>query len=343
MYEIDFFRKINNGHRSSSKKETTLYELRNVIAETHNETIDYQEHTKVDGVEMPLIVIEYHGTNLDRDRIKKLEAPPDSTFNLGSKVECFGLTWLVTEINYNQEVKLAGRMQLCNYTLKWQDENGKILTEECVARKFNNTSSGEDRENVVSNNDTRRNVLVQFNEQTAKLVKGKRFFVDLEGVPEPKVYMLTNMDRSHYIYNGHGFFDLTFTEDEIHGNDDRPDLMIADYIEPSSPIEPIFGDCEIIYSGVPVVKVGGSTKYFSAVFRDREGVEVDVVPIWDAVIPLEFEGLITYFVASDDRAGINVVADENLIGKTFILRLSADDAEYGLFEYELEIEIGGLY
>ena len=342
-YNMDFFRKINNGYNSKSKKETTLYEIRESIAQAYDNTIDFQPDTLVDGEPMPLIVMEYHGSGMDRERIKNIEAPPSSMFNLGSKVDCYGMKWLVTEINYNHEVKLSGKMQLCNYPLKWQDEDGNIIVEDCVCSRYKTAATGEDINKVVTVDETRRNIFIQFNEHTAKLRQGKRFFIDLENMRDLKVYKLTDLNRTSYIYNGYGCFEMVCVEEEKVNERDRPDLMIADYVEPPPPLSPPIGSCEIRYNGSPTIKAGGSAKAFVAVFYDGDGNELDgFEPEWEIISPYMPFGEITLVENSPTSVSVRVDA-KAIVGTVFTLKMNVDDDELGQFEHQVAIEIASLY
>ena len=341
MFDLgfEFYQKANNAYKSHSQKETTLYEIKADIAQTHQETIDYQEDSFVDGVHMPLIVMEYRGTRLDKNRIKKIEAPPNSVFNWGSKIDCFGLKWLVTDINYNQEVKLAGAMQLCNYVLKWQDDEGNLVAENCVVYPYVKTTNGEYEGRVITVNDTKRTLFIQYNPDTAKFRLGKRFFVDLEGCPDPKPYRLTNLDRISNIYNGKGFFELTLTEDLLEDKSDRPDLMIANYKEFVLPTAT--GKCEIEFSGTATVKIGGKPKTFRAVFKDNEDNIIDTIaPEWDFILPPELDNSDKILIPSQQYNEIQVQASRNAdAGTSFKLILTAESYEFGYFETEIDIEV----
>lgn len=342
---MDFFRKINNGYNSSSQKETTLYEIRDSIARTYQQTIDYHPETLVDGELMPLIVMESSGIGSDKEQYRKLEAPPNSTFNLGSKVDCFGLKWLVTDINYNQELKLSGKMQLCNYTLKWQDADGDIVEEECVVTRNKTSATGVDEGRVITVNDTRRNVFVQFNPKTASLKQGLRFFIDFEGLDNAKVYALTDLNRTTYIYNKRGFFDLVCTEDQVNLKTDRPDLMLADYVEPKTPTPPSIGLCKILYSGEPVVKAGGSPKTFTAAFYDSNNDTISsITPTWELILPTELHETDKVGILSQSGNEIRIGANgDSNIGSVFTLKMSVNDLLFGDFECEINVTIDELW
>lgn len=335
---LEFYKQINNAYKSSSSKETALYELRRVIENTHKESLDYEAETEIDGKVMPLVVMEYRGNTIDAERMKTIEAPPGSTFNLGSKIKCYGQDWLVTAINYNQQIKLSGQMQLCNYRFPFQDlDTGEILYEDCVVYAYDNTASGESGNTVLMNYDTRRKIRVQYNEYTVKIERGRRFYIDLEGLARPKVYKLTNIDSLTYQYNGHGFLEYTFAEDQISNKTDRPDLMIADYIEPSEekpdPSQQFV--CEI--SGRENIKCGGSERYYRSLFYDKSGaVDPDVIPVWEVTLPTGSEGNIKYSV-NDGVLGILCANDFALVGSTIVLHLTDAMGIYPPVQFEVEV------
>lgn len=336
--DLDFYKKVNNSYQSSSKKETSLYELRKIISNTYTESLDYEAFTVVDGIEMPLIVMKYRGDTIDSERMKNIEAPPGSTFNLGSKIKCYGQKWLVTAIDYNQQIKLSGQMQLCNYRFPFQDlETGEILYEDCVVYAYDNTASGESGNTVLMNYDTRRKIRVQYNEDTVKIERGRRFYIDLEGLNKPKVYRLTNIDSLTYQYNGHGFLEYTFTEDQESHITDRPDLMIADYIEPIDidPIEPFDFVCKI--DGRDTLKCGGSERYYKGIFYDRDAnVDTSIIPIWSVTIPDGAENII-YFSISDGVLALRCENDFSVVGSTIILTLQDENKIYSPIQFEVKV------
>jgi len=341
IYDMDFFRKVNNAHRSESRKESTLYEIRESIAHNYTETIDFQPNTYVDGEHMPLIVMEWRGNSDEKERYKKIEAPPESTFDLGSKVDCFGMKWLVTEINYNQEVKLAGRMQLCNYPLTWQDDDGSIVIEDCVCSRYRTTATGEDIRKPSSKtlvvDETRRNILIQFNERTARLRQGKRFFIDLEGMGNPKVYRLTDLNRTSYIYNGKGCFELVCSETQINPDVDRVDLMLCDYRPVGEPLPEPTGSCEIRFEGQPVLKAGGSVKEFQFSISDVDSAIAE----WELMLPPELsEDFFELSEISDDTVSLKAFGG---IGHSVRLMAKFEDGNGFLYGAMVDISIVPLF
>jgi hypothetical protein len=308
------------------------------------ETVDYQPDTLVDGEPMPLIVMEPRGSGEDKNRRKKIEAPPQSTFRLGSKVDCFGLKWLVTEVNRNEEIKLQGTATLCNFILKWQDDDTlEYVFEECVVERYKTAAVGVSENRVISTDDTRRNVLIQFNDKTRKLKQGKRFYIDMEGVNNPKVYELTDLDRTSYVFNGVGFFQLVCNQNEK-VPDDRDDIMICNW-NPPRPDQPLpIGSCEITYAGDPSIRAGATSwKPFTAVFLDSSGNEITPTNlIWELTM---LTGLAQNQVRirHDSDTAVSLQALNGTIGHRILLKVSYDHDFYGYMEASVEIEIVSLF
>ena len=295
---------------------------------------------------MPLIVMEPRGGGNERDRMKKIEAPPSSTFRLGSKINCFSKLWLVTEVNYNEEIKLQGVMRLCNYVLKWQDDIGNIIEEPCVCSKYKTSATGEDSGKIVTINDTRRDIYIQFNEKTATLRQEMRHYIDLKGVSNPKVYRLTDLNRTSYIIDDVGCFQMTYEEDQKKPPDvDRDDLMIADYKEPSEPPLPGVGSCRIIFDGQPVLKAGGSPRQFIAEFLDDDGNVLDgIVPTWELMPVGDWVNVNQISILSQSENRIELQASSSaVVGSKVLLQMRADSADFGVFEASLELGVESLW
>lgn len=349
---MDFFRKINNAYNSNSQKETTLYEIRESINRTHTETIDFQPDTLVDGQPMPLIVMEPRRGGNERDRMKKIEAPPQSSFKLGSKIDCFGKVWLVTEVNYNDEVKLQGVMRLCNHVLKWQDKDLNILEEPCVCSRYKTTATGEDPGKTVSVNDTRREIFIQFNRKTASIRQQMRHYIDInvdsefEGLIEDlKVYRLTDLDRTSYIVDGVGAFHMTYDEcQKMPG--DRDDLGIADYREPNTTVPPPIGIGEITFTGEPEIRRGASSfKDFRIRFLNSEGNEItDITPEWSIEPASLVHTQQVAYAVNDDGFVIGLRAtDSSVVGTEFMLIARANSSTYGFIEQTVPLRIVSLW
>lgn len=321
--DISYYRKMNNSYSSTetvSKKESEIYELKQHIAKTFSDSLDYHDETLKNTVKQRF-VISYHK---DENK-KKITAFPNELLNIGDMIDCFELKWLITNINPDQQVYTKGTMQQCNYTLPFQNSTPTIIQEPCIVLSQSDSLSGEDTGNIITIPDTQRVVYVQYNDNTAKLVEGKRLFID-KLCAKPKVFKITKIDRIYYMQGINGLWKLTCDEDLTVGADDRPDLLIADYVTdtPSQPNTPSqAGSCEITYKTTPEIKYGGSGKTFTAVFKDTNGVVLTAnIPVWTLDVPTECIGKIIIDSQSDMIMHITVINDSSLLNKTFTIHLT---------------------
>ena len=118
--------------------------------------------------------------------------------------------------------------------------------------------------------------------------------------------------------------------------------MIADYYkdsikpEPINPQEPITSTASITYSGTkPTIKVGGSTKTFTAVFKD----ETTTVSKWTVSDENgDIGGNINYTIEYDvDQMKLKVAQNYNLIGTVLIIQVVGSDNSTA----EIQIEVIG--
>ena len=99
-------------------------------------------------------------------------------------------TWLLTSLDTQHLYDVKGRMLLCNNYLKWIDENGKLISYECVFQDSLTYSSFKYGESGVIQVNGTIGVLVPQNEDTRKIYRNQRFIFD--GIP----YICNNFIKS---------------------------------------------------------------------------------------------------------------------------------------------------
>ena len=194
---------------------------------------------------------------------KEVCSLPDETFNAGQYVEWADTMWLIVSCDWNKEVYTYGKMQQCNWLMKWQNTNGKIIERWAVVNPASKYSNGEKSAVVITIPSNNYIVYLPNDSETLALPVDKRIFVDFN-VTSPKCYEITRIDTVTMSYDGtplprydgKGCVLLVLTECLYNSDTDRIDLMLCDYINPESlpqPSSPI----EITYSGSPEIRIGG--------------------------------------------------------------------------------------
>lgn len=234
--------------------------------------------------------------------------------------------WLITSYPGNNSIYEKATLQLCQYKLRWQNSNGKIVERWISASSAAKYDVGEKSNNTIILTTDNLTLLLPDDEESLN-IDGKRVFID-KRVPPKKVYKITRSDDVLYDYGEHGAI-LSFIADktELNLNTDRPDLRLCDYIDPSTPLPPQppipdeTTDLSATISGNTNLKVGFS-RIYTVIFTDKNGNKVDWDEVnfsWNVVSDFEIKQTIT-----DNKIRLDVDNDDSLVGESFLLQILVD-------------------
>lgn len=344
--DISYYRKINNSYNSTgtvSKKESDIFTLKQHMANTFSDSLDFHDETLRNNVKQRFVISYYKDENK-----KKITAFPNEVLNIGDVIDCFDSKWLTTYVNPDKTVYTKGIIQQCNYTLPFQTTSSTIIQEPCIVLTQSEYTSGENQGNVITLAENQRVVLIQYNENTKYLVEEKRIFID-QLCDKPKVYKITKVDRISYMNGTNGLLKLTCDEDQTVGANDRVDLKIADYIStnpsptptPSSSGTAFITDTKgNIYTTIKQIKVGGYPVPFDCIFKDTSGnVVTGISPKWGLILSddLKDKVTLTYNASYPNRAYVQVLAGNENIGKQFQLTLVDSNNLYGVCTLQVSV------
>ena len=305
--DITYFQKIQNLYGATEFKDSIKYELKNDINDDFYNTLDAYS-VLINGVSQGLTILKTNNSN-----IKKIKSMAGETFYAGSIVDWKGSKWLVTEVDTNNEIITCGKMQECNYQLKFQDENAKIIETWIVSQNAAQYNNGESGNKTIVLGSDQLMLFIPYNADTVKLRRGKRFFIDNNKV-NPMAYKLTRPDTTSFVKNGQGYISLIVTEDVIVGANDRPDLMLCDYITPTTPpVDPSNWIMEINCKS-NYLYVGGSYKIITAILKDSTGMEVpNIEYVWTVTSNIP---TLLNTVVNGKEFQIKVINDIDAIGES---------------------------
>ena len=253
--------------RGATQRDRTLYqEKRNLKINAVN-SLSCKD-CLVNGVPQKLVIDD--GTLPYYKDVKSL---PDEYFDAGDYVEWADAMWLMVSCDWDKEVYTYGKMQQCNYVLKWQNANADVVERWSVVLSASKYNNGEKYNNVIVVGSNQLMVYLPIDEETLKLKSDKRLMVDFN-IESPKCYDITRVDTvtmgydgtAEPRYDGKGCILLVLTETEINPDVDRIDLMLCDYINPNDIPHP--SPINITYSGASSIRIGGR-KTFTAVTENE--------------------------------------------------------------------------
>ena len=177
----------------------------------------------INGIEQRITII-----NREEFNKKRIIALPDETIVHGGIVDWADNKWLITQIDSNDEVNMAGLMEQCNYELKWRDETGNIISKWCVVEDGTKYLVGENPERIMTTGGSRFAVTIAKDEDTNKLKRGKRFLLYDPDCQDVLAFEITKPNTLFNIFEGVGVYRFILVETNLTDHDNK-ELMIADY------------------------------------------------------------------------------------------------------------------
>lgn len=245
--------------------------------------------------------------------------------------------WLVyTAFNVN-DIEYTGKLIQCNYLLKWQLSDGKIVqrwTNIVSASKYDTGENGNSTIVLSSNNFT---ILMGYCDEALELEE-KRVFIDIRKVPK-KVFKITRGDDVLYNAGSMGML-LSFIADKVELNKetDNQELRLCNYIDssptptppkPSNPDETAVLNANI--SGTTNLRIG-VTRTYTATLSDKDGNAVqwdDTKYGWNVTSDFDVKQTVT-----ENKISLTV-EDEDFIDSSFILSVIKLDDDSVISEIEI--------
>ena len=226
--------------------------------------------------------------------------------------------WICTELHSVNHIHVSGKLTMCNWFLKWQNNKGEILEYPCNDINSTQYNSGEAGDKTMTLGSAQHMATVQATPDTIGIRSPLRFFVSRDySIP----FKVTQNDTISNNY-GNGLCKITLTQDQLNLKVDRPDLGLCDY-KPPRPLPPKpdeTTDLSAIIYGNNKLKNGFKREY-SVDFRNSKDEKVtDVSFSWNIVAD---------FTIKQEVNGDTIILfvdNEDYIGSSFLLQVIVNDA-----------------
>ncbi len=305
MSDFDTYKSRLHLRGSTTRERELFHEKRELALEAVN-SLSCKD-CLVNGVPQKLVIDD--GTLPYYKDVKSL---PDEYFDAGDYVEWADAMWLMVSCDWDKEVYTYGKMQQCNYVLKWQNANAGVIERWSVALSASKYNNGEKYNNVIVVGSNQLMVYLPIDEETLKLRSDKRLMVDFN-TELPKCYDITRVDTvtmgydgtAEPRYDGKGCILLVLTETEINPDVDRIDLMLCDYVNPNDIPHP--SPINITFTGAPQLRIGGR-KTFTAETENEVVFSLVNSALLDGKLTMEQTG---------NKCVVKCANDSALVGATF--------------------------
>lgn len=194
---------------------------------------------------------------------------------------------ICTESHNIDGIHYQGKLTLCNWILKWQDKNGKILQYPCYNINATQYNSGEQFNKQFVIGSAQHIIFLPCDDNTVVISSPQRFFLDRNPI-SPTSFIVTQNDTTSYNFGKKGIVRITVVEHPTNESVDRIDLGICDY-RSKEEIKTNNADCPFIPKSIisydtTVIKSGGDSQIFTGNFFDDKGNKIsDIVPKWEIV------------------------------------------------------------
>lgn len=263
---------------------------------------------------------------------KEFQSLPSQEINIGDYIELANSFWIVTTCDYDDELYRDGKLEQCNYLLKWQNELGEIIERWAIIKSASKYNDGTDANAVLSLGSDQLSIIIPIDEESIKLKKsmGKKFFID-GNKEDPTAYELTGTGNVPDTYNGHGITSWIVKECAYTPSEDDLKYGVCNYKEIYTTTTPTQNPnktgvlrAEISYKGSSNLKIGGNEKVLIASFIDMDGNTTSDIGKWEIITIDELKPYL-YYSTTDNKLEIRVLENEFIDSKVRIMFSNIDN------------------
>ena len=276
-----------------------------------------------------------HSTDIQSE--KTFNTLPGETMSIGDIIFWRDMHWLVTKIDFDDEITRSGRMVQCNRKIRWQNKyTGEIIERWCLATKPYTSNISEGLYIATSNREFK--IQLTYDDETMLVDLDKRFLLELiDG--QPKAYQVVSVDTitNRYEESDGGFLVWNLKQCEFNPVTDNSELMIADYFDCVEQPTPPTGLLRSEISGRDTIRCGASRVY-KPLFYMSDGTTVDntVTPAWTVA------GNIAGVNCKDigGELHVSIADDDSLEGAVITVELTDTNGLYS--KATLQVEVIGI-
>jgi len=240
--------------------------------------------------------------------------------------------WLIIGFPGTNGIYEKATMSLCQFKLRWQNSEGKIIERWTYTEDFTKYSNGQTGNNTLTIGDNQYGLTLPIDEETKKLKRDMRFPIDFDDSEQPDIYKLTNrkVKLNDNNYSGHGgTMIVTMSFDAFNPNDDKKitmedgqEVWICNYNNSHTPLPPSPSnpdettDLTALISGNTNLR-NSYRRTYTVTFTNKNGNAIDWQEVnyhWNIVATFEVKQTV-----NDNKITVSV-NDENLIGGSFLLQ-----------------------
>ena len=323
----DLYNKRLNINGSTTRERDLNYIKQNINNKLPN-SLSYKS-VLINDIPQNIEILKSNSTSKNTTK-KQINSLPNETFSCGDYVKYKNATYLIIDVDVDDEVYTTGRIELCNWILKFQSPTGTILSYPCIT---STKSFNQDENKVITLPSNQKSILLPYDDNTALLATGRRMYVDKRTNPTP-YEIIGDVDTTTYNYGDKGLIYFIMEQSSKEITNDRPDLGICNYFEPTTdPKPPVEGySYAVITCSNPnnEITLGSSTyRMLVPTFYNADATLASgITAVWNWELPNGYE---SYFDIKYDGnlAKIKVLENYDLLGTTVKGNVMSSNGGYG--------------
>lgn len=275
-----------------------------------------------------------------KGNIKEIFSLPNETFSLGDYVYWNNKIWLVIDCDTDNTIQIKGKMQECNWVLKFQlPTDYSIVSVPCIT---SGKTFDSDESKTISLGANKKSLLMPRNANTLTLKTDRRVYIDTRNETP---YILLDPDTTSYNYGADSGLIYIIGEQNPEQPTatykDRPDLGICNYHEPvvvpPTPVGSTYS--EIKTSGDLLIGSNRARTLTCTCYNADKTVNTSAIIAFTFIYPVGYDSLFTIEYPTNRTAKIMCGQTDDydkLIGK--VVKVSVSDGSAG-FVGSLDLKI----
>ena len=292
----------------------------------------YRDSSKRNGVSQPLVIQAQSGTPYKAD----IFAMPGAALYSGDLIENEGENWLVVETNTTNPIQTTGTAWLCNQLFKFQNGTTAIIEKHGVFDDGTYSLSKDDKIVTLKN---KTSFYLPYDDDTKFIFVDKRLATDIaynkSAEPELLCWSVSGINPKSKNYGaGSHLLELTVASSAYDATKDSIENMVCDYISTSGG----GSTGELLPCSITTARSSirtGTSYTYAVTFYEADGVTVDdaVVAVW-SVDPTTTG---VTLAPNGNSIKISVANNDDLVGSTFVLSVTASNGLYNTATYNVEV------
>lgn len=263
-------------------------------------------------------------------------AMPGDSLYCGDLIENDGEHWLIVETNTTNPIQITGTAWLCNQLFKFQNSTTTIVEKYGV---FDDGTYSQSSDDQIVTLDSKTSFYLPYDNDTKFIFVDKRLATDVVYNKSAELELLcwsvtaVNPKSKNYGSGSH-LLELAVTSSAYDSTKDDMSNMVCDYISSSGG----GSTGELLPCSITTARSSirtGTSYTYAVTFYKADGVTVDdtVVAVW--TISPAITGVTS--TPNGNSIKISVASNDDLVGSTFVLSVTASNGLYNTVTYNVEV------